>query len=150
MLSEVYDIESLSNFFSYTGYCRQTKEYHQFVIHSSRNDYEALIKHLFRDKLIMIGYNNEGYDYVILHHMINHYDMYRTLSGLDLAQRIYTKSQEVIGEKFTAIADWNKKIPQIDLFKIWHYDNLAKATSCLRSINQLNCGNVLIAILTKQ
>ena len=129
MLSEVYDIESLSNFFSYTGYCRQTKEYYQFVIHSSRNDYETLIKHLFRDKLIMIGYNNESYDYVILHHMINHYDMYRTLSGLDLAQRIYQKSQETIDEKFTAVADWNKKIIQLDLFKIHHFDNLARSTS---------------------
>lgn len=129
MLSEVYDIESLSNFFSYTGYCRQNKEYYQFVIHSSRNDYEALIKHLFRDKLIMIGYNNESYDYVILHHMINHYDMYRTLSGLDLAQRIYQKSQETIDEKFTTVADWNKKIIQLDLFKIHHFDNLARSTS---------------------
>lgn len=60
MLSEVYDIECLSNLFTYTGYCRQTKVYHQFVIHKLQNDYETLIQHLKRDKLIMIGYNNEG------------------------------------------------------------------------------------------
>ena len=60
MLSEVYDIETLSNLFTYTGYCRQTKTYHQFVIHSSQNEYVNLINHLKRDKLIMIGYNNEG------------------------------------------------------------------------------------------
>lgn len=60
MLSEVYDLECLSNCFTYTGYCRQTKTYHQFVIHKLRNDYDELMKHLFRDKLIMIGYNNEG------------------------------------------------------------------------------------------
>lgn len=129
MLSEVADIESLSNFFSYTGYCRQTKEYHQFVIHSSRNDYEALIKHLFRDKLIMIGYNNKGYDYPVIHHMINHYDMYRTLSGLDLAQRIYQKSQEIIGEEFSSVAEWNEKIIQWDLMKILHFDSVALSTS---------------------
>jgi len=60
MLSEVYDIECLCNIFTFTGYCRQNKEYYQFVIHSSRNDLEAFFRHLYRDKLIMIGYNNEG------------------------------------------------------------------------------------------
>lgn len=142
MLSEVMDIECLQNLFTYTGYCRQTKEYHQFVIHQSRNDLEAFIKHLFRDKLIMIGYNNEGYDYPVIHHIINHYEEYKYLSGLELAIRIYEKSQEVIGMEFSAIADWNKKISQIDLYKIWHYDNKAKATS-LKSLEiSMNLPNV--------
>ena len=129
MLSEVHDIESLSNFFSYTGYCRQNKEFYQFVIHSSRNDYEQLMKHLFRDKLILIGYNCDAYDYPLLHHMINHYGVYSTLSGRDLAERIYAKSQELISMDFSAVADWNKKIRVLDLYKIWHFDNAAKATS---------------------
>lgn len=77
MLSEVYDIEVLSNLFTYTGYCRQTQTFHQFVIHSSRNDYIKLMEHLHRDELIMIGYNNDSYDYPIIHHMINHYEEYK-------------------------------------------------------------------------
>lgn len=129
MLSEVYDIECLSNCFTYTGLCRQNKEYYQFVIHSSRNDFEDLIKHLSRDKLIMIGYNNEKYDYPIIHHMINHYDEYIYLTGSELAQKIYEKSQQIIEMDFSAIADWNKYIKQIDLYLIWHFDNLAKSNS---------------------
>ena len=129
MLSEVYDIEVLSNLFTYTGYCRQTQTFHQFVIHSSRNDYIKLMEHLHRDELIMIGYNNDSYDYPIIHHMINHYEEYKNLSGYELAQLIYAKSQEVIGMDFSTVADWNKHIKQIDLFKIWHYDNTAKLTS---------------------
>ena len=129
MLSEVYDIECLSNLFTYTGYCRQTKEYHQFVIHHSRNDFKELIKHLFRQKLIMIGYNNDGYDYPIIHHMINHREEYYLLTDFELAQKIYAKSQSIIEEKFSTVAEWNKHIKQIDLFKIWHFDNVAKATS---------------------
>ena len=130
MLSEVYDLEVLSNLFTYTGYCRQTKEYHQFVIWNEQNDYERLMKHLFREKLIMIGYNNDNYDYPILHHLINHYEEYKYLSGRDLAQKIYDKSQSLIDNNFNAVADWNKHLVQIDLFKIMHYDNLAKSTSC--------------------
>ena len=91
MLSEVMDIECLANLFTYTGYCRQTKEYHQFVIHNSRNDLEIFIKHLFRDKLVMIGYNNEGYDYPLIHHILNHYNEYKFLSGYELSQKIYQK-----------------------------------------------------------
>lgn len=129
MLSEVYDIECLQNCFTYTGYCRQTDEIHQFVIHDSQNDFEKLIKHLFRGKLIMIGYNNDNYDYPILHHMINHYNEYLFLTGFELSQKIYEKSQQIIEMDFSAVADWNKKITQIDLYKIWHFDNAAKATS---------------------
>lgn len=129
MLSEVYDIECLCNLFTYTGYCRQTKSYHQFVIHSSRNDYKELLEHLFRDKLVMIGYNNDSYDYPIIHHMINHKDQYLYLNGYELSQKIYAKSQEIIESQFSVVADWNKHIEQIDLFKIWHFDNVAKLTS---------------------
>ena len=129
MISEVYDIEVLSNLFTYTGYCRQTKTFHQFVIHSSRNDYEEFIKHILRGDLIMIGYNNDSYDYPVIHHMINHYEEYKYLNGYELSQRIYAKSQEIINMEFSAVADWNKHIKQIDLFKIWHFDNAAKSTS---------------------
>ena len=107
MLSEVYDIECLCNIFTYTGYCRQTKEYHQFVIHSSRNNLTEFVEHLYRDKLIMIGYNNLNYDYPIIHHILNHYNDYKHLSGYEVAQKIYEKSQEIIGMEFSAIAEWN-------------------------------------------
>lgn len=129
MLSEVYDIEVLSNLFTYTGYCRQDKQYYSFIIHQLQNDFDKLIKHLFRDKLIMIGFNNDNYDYPIIHHMINHYDEYINLSGFELSQKIYEKSQEIISIEFSSVAEWNKKLTQVDLFKIWHYDNLAKSTS---------------------
>lgn len=129
MLSEVYDIETLSNLFTYTGYCRQNQTYYQFVIHSLRNDYNLLIDHLNRDKLIMIGYNNENFDYPVIHHLLNHRDEYEYLTGHELSQKIYEKSQELINNQFNTVADYNKKIQQIDLFKIWHYDNLAKSTS---------------------
>ena len=129
MISEVYDLEVLSNLFTYTGFCRQSKTYTQFVIHDSRNDLIKLVEHITREGLIMIGFNNDNYDYPILHHILNHYDEYKYLRGQELAQKIYEKSQSIIESEFSAVADWNKKIKQIDLYKIWHYDNKAKATS---------------------
>lgn len=60
MILEVYDIETLSNLFTYTGYDVTNKSWYQFVICPWRDDTELLYNHLFRDKLIMVGYNNEG------------------------------------------------------------------------------------------
>lgn len=142
MLSEVYDLECLSNCFTYTGYCRQTKTFHQFVIHKLRNDYDALMEHLFRDKLLQIGYNNDNYDYPLLHHIIRHYHEYKHLDPITITARIYQKSQEIIENQFSAIASWNKKIYQIDLFKIWHYDNKAKLTSLKALEIAMNLPNV--------
>ena len=60
MVSVVYDIESLSNLFTYTGFIRKDKTYVQYVIHRTRNDYQELIDHLKTEGLIQIGYNNLG------------------------------------------------------------------------------------------
>jgi len=129
MILEVYDLECLSNLFTYTGYCPKTDEWFQYVICPWRNDYEELINHLHRDKLLMVGYNNESYDYPLIHHLLNHTDEYEPESGLILSQNIYSKSQEIISQEFSAIADRNKFIQQIDLYRIWHYNNKARMTS---------------------
>lgn len=129
MIYEVYDIESLSNLFTYTGYDLNTKTYTQFVIHESKNDYEKLYNHLKRKDLILIGFNNDSYDYPILHHLLNHYNDYINNSGFMISQYVYQKSQEIISMEFSEIADKNKFIPQIDLYKIHHLNNKARACS---------------------
>jgi hypothetical protein len=62
--------------------------------------------------------DDEAYDYPVLHHIINHYQEYVSLSASDIAMRIYKKSQEVISMEFSTIADKNKFIPQLDLYKM--------------------------------
>lgn len=126
---EIYDLECLSNVFTYTGYDVTYKTWYQFVIASWRNDYKELIEHLRQEGMIQVGFNNEDYDYPIEHHLLNHVDEYMYLTGFELSQRIYAKSQLIIEQEFSAIADKNKFIPQIDLFKIWHYNNPARKTS---------------------
>ena len=120
---EVYDLECLTNVFTYTGYDVTHKKWYQFVIANWRNDYKELVIHLKQEGMIQVGFNNEDYDYPIEHHLLNHVDEYMYLTGFELSQRIYAKSQFIIEQEFSAIADRNKFIPQIDLFKIWHYNN---------------------------
>ena len=47
MILEVYDIETLSNLFTYTGFDATNKKWHQFVISKWRNDSKDLYNHLF-------------------------------------------------------------------------------------------------------
>lgn len=128
MIAEVYDLECLSNLFTYTGYRPKTNEWFQYVICPWRNDAEELYKHLTSDKFIHIGFNNAAYDYPLLHHFLRHFPKeYEYQSGLDIATKLYDKSQYLIEEQFTEV----KKpfIPQIDLYKIWHYNNKARHSS---------------------
>ena len=125
---EIYDIEVLANCFTYTGYVPSEDKFYQFVIWRDRNDITELCNHLLRG-IYGVGFNNEAYDYPVLHHIINHYQEYVSLSVSDIVMRIYKKSQEVISMEFSAIADKNKFVPQLDLYKMWHYDNKGRACS---------------------
>ena len=86
-MTEVYDLECLSNLFTYTGYDVKNDKWSQFVICGWRNDLEQLYKHLMTDpsKIIMVGFNNEAYDYPLLHHIINHFNEYKFMSGQEVA-----------------------------------------------------------------
>lgn len=148
MILEVYDLECLSNLFTYTGFDCKEKKYYQFVISSWRNDFNLLINHLKRDKLIQVGFNNLSYDYPLIHHLLNHQNLYKYKTGQEVAVALYSKSQEIINMEFSEISEKNMFIQQIDLYKIWHFNNKARACSCQRSINQINCGNTLRALTT--
>ena len=119
-VSEVYDIETLSNLFTYTSYVIEEDKWYIFVIHQSRNDSYELYKHLLRGNFFQIGFNNNNFDYPILHHFINHFSELQYKSGYEIAQDLYSKAQSLINDdnKFKEISDKNKYIFQIDLFTV--------------------------------
>ena len=125
MILEVYDLESLSNLFTYTGYRSKTDTWYQYVICQWRNDAKELYEHLTEEKFIQCGFNNLAYDYPLLHHFLRHWKgEYEYYTGQELAQALYAKSQYLIEELFTEVK--KSLIPQIDLYKIWHYNNKAR------------------------
>ena len=124
---EIYDLECLANCFTYTGYVPDEDKYYQFVIWKDKNDLEALYNHVMRG-IYLVGYNNLEYDCPLLEHIIRHYKSYLLFSSQELTYRLYQKSQEIIDMEFSAIAERNMTIPQLDLMKIHHYNNKAKLT----------------------
>ena len=76
---EIYDLETLINLFTYTGYDCINKKWRQFLICSLLNQISELVDWLYTIKdnnYYMIGFNNENFDYPIIHHIINHYEEY--------------------------------------------------------------------------
>lgn len=128
--SEVYDIETLSNCFTYVGLNIRTEKTSEFIIHESLNQFEELVKHL-KSLDGQIGFNNLSFDYPILHFILTN----KFKNPNTIAQEIYGKAQQLINiqndfDKYKyQIPHWKMIIPQLDLFTINHFDNKAKLTS---------------------
>lgn len=127
----VYDIETFPNAFTIGIVKRGTQQRWLFEISFRRNDIELFC--LFMDtlrrlKCRMIGFNNLGFDYPVIHFI---YQNYHSCIGVD---DIYNKAMNIINAEFNARfahmvweSDWI--VEQIDLYKVHHFDNVSKATS---------------------
>lgn len=143
----VYDIETLRSCYTYTAINVEDERVVQFVIHKDRNDIQELIKHLKECKG-QIGFNNINFDYPIIHYILLNHNKFDTIS---LINNIYLKAQELIELQdnydafYSNVAvkrkDW--LIPQLDLFKMWHYNNTARRTSLKALEISMNYPNVM-------
>lgn len=126
----VYDVETLPNAFTLTAepLFHSTQQY-VWEISDHRDDRHELMQWfswLALNDVPMIGYNNDGYDYSMIHYIFNNPQC--TVAD------IYAKNDSIIS------SDWNDRFkhviwprdrfaPQIDLMKVNHYDNDARRTS---------------------
>lgn len=127
-VTEIYDIETLSNCFTYSAVDRDSDNIVKFVIWKGKNDLYDLLSHLNNVKG-MIGFNSINFDYPVMHYIIKERNSLINLDGDKIAKLIYKKAQSVISQEYSAIKETEVLIPQLDLFRIWHYDNKARMTS---------------------
>lgn len=126
-ITEIYDVETLSNCFTYSAVDRDSDNIVKFVIWKGKNDLYDLLIHLTNVKG-MIGFNNINFDYPVMHYIIKERDKLIQMDGDKIAKLIYKKAQSVISQEYSAIKESEVLIPQLDLFRIWHYDNKARMT----------------------
>lgn len=141
----VYDIETIAGVFTYTAIDIDTEEVFKYVIHDEMNQFEELIKHLKSCKGL-IGYNNLAFDYPIIHYILSRYFVLKDMKPSIIVSNIYAEAQKIISSKDrfnVIISEKYIKIPQLDLFKIWHYDNKAKSTSLKALQVSMNYPNVM-------
>lgn len=138
---EIFDTECFPNFFCYTGMNRDTLEIKRFYIYDDYNQLTDFVKYI-RTLDGMIGFNNINYDYPVLHYILNNYEDWSIFELPTILYMIYEESNRVIKTEFSSVAYWKIKIPQLDLFKIWHFDNKGRMTS-LKSLEiSMNFDNV--------
>ena len=132
----VMDYETLSNCFVGVFQHYKTKEQKVFVIHDLRDDFDKLLLFLRRNrdnKEWHISFNGLGFDAQITHYILDNQHNWMIHSACEIASDIYKFAQECINKtrsnNFLPYAEWHMKVQQIDLYKLNHWDNVAKKSS---------------------
>lgn len=137
----VYDIESFKNAFTLNAVSLWTDSEITFEISDYRDDRQQLMQwfnYLHQHQVPMIGFNTIHYDYPMIHNIFKNPNL--------TAQQINQKNDEIInGTNRFANVIWERDrfAPQIDLFKIHHFDNRAKSTSLKALQFVMRSGNVM-------
>lgn len=130
MRDYIYDLETYPNVFTMAVEHADAPLRWYFEISDWRNDSRdilAFLQYLKETNARMVGFNNLGFDYPVLHTLIR--------MGKSDAATLYNKAQAIIGSQdddskwVHQVNPSDRFVEQLDLFKIHHFDNKARATS---------------------
>lgn len=131
MTDYAYDVESYPNVFTLTMRHIETGRRWIFEVSDRRNDSDALCRMLLdlsRYGCRLVGFNNVGYDYPVIHHC---YSVWQR-QGFFTAADAFDKTKQIIGsnDRFGhTVWPSDEMVKQVDLYKIHHFDNMARSTS---------------------
>ena len=132
----VMDYETLKNCFVGVFKHYKTDETHTFIIHDLKNDLKEFLEFLsnnIKNREWHISYNGLAFDAQITHYIIDNAEYLMSIKGSEVADMIYKEAQAVIDrsnrKEFQKYPEWRMRIPQIDVFKLNHWDNMAKRSS---------------------
>jgi hypothetical protein len=128
----IYDLETLKDFFLYVDVELNTDKFNIFEISNFQNDLNDLVKHL---KILkgQIGFNNVNFDGQVQQWLIENYKNLKDLEGKlvanDIAQYANYVIQKSNSNEWLDYREYEFSIRQVDLYKVWHFNNKAKMTS---------------------
>jgi len=140
----IYDIETYVNLFSCDITHVGTGTRWIFEVSDRRDQSREFFDMLYWLKQIgarMFGYNNEGFDWPVCQYLA---DIFAT-RGSFTARDAYDKAQAIIdGDRF-AHTVWpsDRLVTQGDLYKIHHFDNMARSTSLKKLEINMMSGRVV-------
>lgn len=129
----VYDLETYPNIFTCAIREAYTDNRWLFEISDRMNQavelYNFLLVLMDKDNYRMVGFNNIGFDYPILHLFMQNHSITTTAMLYDKAQKIIDSNKFPNQRWVHQVWESEHFIQQVDLFKIHHFDNRAKSTS---------------------
>lgn len=145
---KIYDIETLANCFLYIDSDKQSftnekgqkyEKINSFSICPYNNDLEKFVSYLLQLEG-MVGFNNLGFDSQVIQYILENWNKWKYMEGGEIAEIIYAYAQSLIQNqnnlKFGLdYPEFKLTIPQLDLYKVHHFDNRAK----VQSLKGLQC-----------
>lgn len=134
----IIDCETMINCFVVCGVDTDSDKKFHFVLWKNRNDIDKLYKFLewcVNEQVVHVTFNGLAFDSQILQWLLHQKDYFITpfISTEEIVNEIYKKSQETIQKsnmgEWGDYPEWRLQIPQLDLFKMNHWDNQAKSSS---------------------
>lgn len=126
----IYDLETLNNLFLFGGMFADSDEVYQFEMSSRVNERDQLLlfmQAMMNDDVIMVGFNNIGFDYDIFHEFLTNPYGFTFEKARELCMQII--SWQNASSKRQNVWWTDRKVRQLDLYKLRHFDNEAKRTS---------------------
>lgn len=132
----IMDYETICNAFVavFTDY--QSDETHVFVINRENNDLQKFLDFLVLNRSRKdwhFGYNNLAFDAQITEWMMDNAAALLALNSEECTAAIYQYTQSVIDKsnrnEFLDYPEFKLTIPCVDIFKLNHWDSMAKRTS---------------------
>lgn len=128
----VWDLETYPNCFLFKGKFEGVPGIHTFEISSRKNERDRLIQwlgYLQTLGVYQVGFNSLSFDYPIEHELLTNPWTFDAAKAHQLAQTIIGSQRFGAGHNPHTIRLGDRLLPQIDLLKINHFDNVSKATS---------------------
>jgi len=130
------DYETLSNCFVAVFEHYKSDEQKVFIVHDIQNDFLEFVSFL-QDNVDNterhISFNGIAFDAQISHYVLDNYMLWTAMSGSQIAGIIYSYAQKCIeksdAKDFSDYPVFKMSIPQIDIYKLHHWDNPAKRSS---------------------
>jgi hypothetical protein len=132
----IYDIETYKSAFTFAVIRADAKFARVFEVSERTNELDriyACVDHIEATEGRLVGFNNVGFDYPILHEVLTNRRSWEAKSGKQVAAAVHKLAQKQI-DSFKdngfghSIKTDEQIVPQVDLYRIHHFNNKAKAT----------------------
>lgn len=131
----VWDIETYKHAFTFSIVRADGKFKKTFEVSARVNEVDRILTcldYLHDNEHRLVGFNSCGFDYPIIHKLIDNRDALPK-TGKALAAKVFHWAQQQIdsfkndGFGYTVKTE-DQYVKQVDLYRIWHFNNKAKAT----------------------
>jgi hypothetical protein len=130
----VYDIETLRKMFLVCVYDPIEGKTYDFEVSRRKNQLDSLIRFIStHEEHYFIGYNCLRFDSQVIEWILRNHERWIDIPVDKIVEKIYQKAQDVIDDaNYEVFPEYREEYltsKQIDLFTIWHFDNVNKMTS---------------------